>query len=124
MFKREISTFILVGLVAFCFMLIMSMVGCAMSEKQLIAKVKADMWLHEKIPAEICEREPELKKIGVYRVITCTDAARKAGKCGAKDATYDEYVSYCNITVEKHWSMHQTQLDKWIDQLRKALKEE
>lgn len=113
-------TFIGVGSVLLVVALLLS--GCALTEKELMAQVKADIWLHEALPAEVCEREPILQKIGLYRVITCTDAARKKGLCAKGQKTYDERVSYCDLNVEKQFSMHQKQFNAWIEKLRIALK--
>lgn len=120
--KEQLSTLVLVGLVAFVVALLLSMGGCALTEKELVAQVKGDIWLHEKLPDVICNREPELKRIGVYRVITCTATARDRGLCKKDDKTYEEFVSYCNVAVEKHLAMHQKQFDQWIEKLRIALK--
>ena len=121
--RQALATFLLVGIVFFVIGILFSLSGCALTEKELISQVKADLWLHEKIPAEICNQVPVLKQIGLYRVITCTNASRAKGLCAKGQATYDERVSYCNINVESQFAMHQREFNKWIEQLRKALKQ-
>jgi hypothetical protein len=79
-------------------------------------EVEAEVWLQSGIPAEICEREPELKKVGIYRKLS-------NGKF--------EVLSYCTLTVEApivpavqgYVTIHGKKFKKFLDELLPEVQE-
>lgn len=61
------------------------------------------MWLNNgPIPADICEREPDLKLRGFYRRLN-------SGKL--------EFISFCNPIANDLLGIHKTDLEKILDAL-------
>ena len=57
------------------------------------------MWLHDKIPSEICSREPGLLKIGIFRTLN--------------DGT-EEFLSYCSDGISDFLGLDETSLRSFV----------
>lgn len=58
----------------------------------------ADIWQHEQLPQEVCDRAPELKLRGVFRVVT------REGK------RYLQRIPYCHPAIKKYLGVHRSEL--------------
>lgn len=113
-------------LIVVCFVVMVSVgaTSCQRKKDDLFKAVDADVWLHDKLPPEICDAFPDLKTgIGVYRKVRCTDAARVAGLCTADDKYYEEVLPYCDPKIADHISMTSKDFKKWIDLAKREINE-
>lgn len=109
-----------------CFVVMVSVgaTSCQRKKDDLFKAVDADVWLHDKLPQEICDAFPDLKSgLGVYRKVRCTDSSRVAGLCGPDDKYYEEVLPYCDPQIEKHISMVSKDFQKWIDLAKREINE-
>lgn len=103
--------------------LLMGASSCGRQKEDLFKKVDADVWLHEPIPADVCERNPEIGNLGIYRKVNCTSKAREQGLCAPGDKTYEEFISYCHPAVAKYVGMHKDRFKSWVDMAREKIDE-
>lgn len=92
-------------------------------------EVEADTWLTERLPEELCERVPEIKQYGIFRVIECKrldqkdpeDFERWKRNCEGQspEHTYEEFIPYCSKTAGEHVTMHREDFNKWMEKLTK-----
>lgn len=116
----------LMRIFAVCFIIMVSVgaTSCQRKKDDLFKAVDADVWLHDKLPPEICDQHPDLRDgLGVYRKVRCTEQARVAGLCGPEDRHYEEVIPYCDPKLETHISMAKTDFKKWIDLAKREINE-
>jgi hypothetical protein len=64
------------------------------------SEIRAAIWLHNGLPADVCEREPVLKDHGFYRRL---------------DGGKFEFISFCD-PESKHWlSMYDRDFENLLD---------
>ena len=73
-------------------------------------EIDAALFVHQQIPEEICEREPALKKIGIFRVVDCNDMLRQIGVCKPDQLTVREKLSYCKYEVIRYFAIKDSEL--------------
>lgn len=70
------------------------------------AEVEATLWLNNSpIPAEICAREPALRKYGFYRKL---------------DSGQMEFVSFCKLEARKWIAIYDADLQRLLERLGEA----
>lgn len=110
------------------FLALLSLSSCVSREE-----VEADIWKNESIPAEICEREPELKKLGIFRVVECRNVPDHPRcqpcptdpvdpNCQGTPDSFEEFISYCHWVMDSYLSMHEDDALKWLEKLTKPKK--
>lgn len=75
-------------------------------------EIDAVMFKHESIPSRICDSNPELKKIGIFRIFDCTPDLVQAGICQAGQAKVRERISYCKEGVQKYFGVKDSDLER------------
>ena len=65
------------------------------------AKIDAAIWLNNGLPADLCEKEPELKDYGFYRKL---------------DSGQLEFVAFCDPRAREWLSMHKDDFNKLMDE--------
>ena len=78
--------------------------------------VEAVLFLHDQIPAETCDRSPELRRIGIYRKVTCTPQLVDAGICKPGDKEKTEFLSYCKSQIRNYFGAHKDDVARLLKQ--------
>lgn len=78
--------------------------------------VEAVLFLHDQIPAETCDRAPELRKIGVYRKVTCTPKLVEVGICKPGQKKITEFLSYCRDQIRNYFGAHKDDVARLLKQ--------
>lgn len=67
------------------------------SEKE----IRGQLYINEGIPKELCDKYPEIKEFGVYRVISETE---------------EELLPYCSNRIKKFLSADRVYVEEWLKQ--------
>lgn len=73
-------------------------------------EINAALFVHEQIPEAICAQNPELNKVGVYRIFKCNEAYVEAGICKPGQVNVRERMSYCKPAIKTHFSVKDSEL--------------
>jgi hypothetical protein len=74
-------------------------------------EINAVIFLHEQIPETICDHEPELKKLGVYRIMDCTQNLIDLGICKPGQQRVRERISYCKPGIKNYFGVKDSDLE-------------
>lgn len=76
-----------------------------------------NIWMQEGLPAEVCQKNPDLLNYGVFRVVECvTD---NDPLCSAETKTYEEFVSYCSDQITNYLVIYDDELFELLKQRAK-----
>ena len=89
--------------------------SCVTVTKQ---EIDAVLFLHEQLPADFCQQHPEISKIGVYRILTCTDRLREVGICQPGWTTVRERIAYCKPQVMNYFAVKDSELEAILKHAR------
>lgn len=78
-------------------------------------EVEGNLWLSDRIPQSLCDKNPQLKSLGVYRVVKCTN--RKVVGCENGEPDYEEVISYCAKRIEQFINAERVYVEKWLKAL-------
>lgn len=70
------------------------------------------MFKNEKISEEVCAQNPQLKKIGVFRIFNCNADLVRAGICAPNQTRVRERISYCHPAIERYFSIRDDDLER------------
>lgn len=65
-------------------------------------EVEATVWLHNRVPSELCEQHPSLKSYGIYRRL---------------DQGGFEFVSWCDQKSSEWLLLHKDDFKRFLDEL-------
>lgn len=88
------------------FLALTSLEGCVTRQE-----IDAVLFVNEVIPAPICEREPALKKLGIFRIFDCTQNLADNGVCSIGEKVR-ERISYCKPGIGHYQSIKDEDLVK------------
>jgi hypothetical protein len=75
-------------------------------------EVRGNLWQHDKVPAEVCEKAPELKVLGIYRVVKCPNV--QVHGCENGEESYEEVISFCASRIEDFLSADKVYVEDWL----------
>lgn len=75
------------------------------------------VWMQEGLPIEVCQKNPELLKYGVFRVVECVTDSDPL--CSAETKTYEEFVSYCSDRITNYLVIYDDELFELLKQRAK-----
>lgn len=103
--------------IAWVHLLLASLLLTVTACKSVEQRIRADIWLHEQIPASVCAKNPGLQELGVYRKVTCDDGAVQRGVCQPGDKVYEEFISYCHPAIVNYLGMHKNSFNNYQREL-------
>lgn len=68
------------------------------------SEVRGKLYQMDRIPVDLCEKYPELKEFGIYRVISDTD---------------EELLPFCSERIKQFLAADRVFVESWINQIRK-----
>lgn len=95
------------------YLLLMFLMGCVTREQ-----VQADIYLNSGIPADLCAKYPELKRFGMYRIVTCSSKPDSTA-CQHGEKTFRQTRPYCAGSTPEYLSMWQQDVEKYLGELNK-----
>ena len=79
-------------------------------------QVESEIYMNDGLPLELCERVPELRQYGIYRVVKCVDSRPE---CSHGEEFYDELLPYCSLRIKEFLSADRVQVEKWLNEISK-----
>lgn len=70
------------------------------------------MFKHERIPEDICDREPQLRKLGIIRIFNCTPALVEQQICQPNQEKVRERIAYCKPQIERYFGIRDDDLER------------
>lgn len=93
--------------------------GCASCVTVTKKEIDAALFLHEQLPESICSTLPDnIRKMGVYRILTCTDNLREVGICQPGQTVTRERMSYCKPQIKNYGAIKDSELAELLKKAR------
>lgn len=78
--------------------------------------VEGQLFFMDKIPSQICVDNPQLKRLGVTRKVSCKDFYN-ADECSNGELTYIVGVSYCSDRIQRFKAAEDHVIEAWLKKL-------
>lgn len=114
----EISEVVRVLLILLILGLLLS-TGVACKQDRIESEVRSELWLHDQLPAELCEPDSPLLSLGVYRVVSCKKSP-DVKECEGGAESYDEFISYCSPAIKDYFAAHKDMVKDWLAKAKKG----
>ena len=76
------------------------------------SQIDAVVFKNEQIPEQICIQNPELLKIGVFRIFNCNEDLVRVGVCKPGQQRVRERISYCKTQIQRYLSIRDDDLER------------
>jgi hypothetical protein len=79
-------------------------------------EVLGQLWLFDKLPDSVCREMPELKSLGVYRVVSCKQFPNPK-ECSNGEKDYEAVISYCSKRIIEFKAAEDKYIEQWLKKL-------
>lgn len=81
------------------------------------SQVEGELFFLDQLPSSACAQNPELRTIGIYRVLKCPN--QTVAGCEQGEESYIEGISYCSVRMKEFLSASKVNVESWLKQLSK-----
>jgi len=83
--------------------------------------VEGQLWLFDKLPESACREMPELRQLGVYRVINCKEFPN-ADRCANGEQDYEVVIPFCSTRIKEFKAAENKYIEQWLKKLGRPKK--
>jgi len=84
-------------------------------------EVEGQLWQFDQLPASVCQNVPELKSLGIYRVVSCKQFPNP-DRCSNGETEYEAVFSYCSRRIIEFKAAENKYIESWLKKLGRPKK--